>query len=152
MTQQGEAEARGRAEPHKEGQRQHAGFRVRADKEGEAGAEASKTGPWRPGCTALERGERKVRCRKTSAPPATGRLSYYKLPGCGSMTGCCWNPNKAVFLKEPKCLEDSQEYHYGRGALGVCVGVGVGGSLLAFCLGLSGSLGIEPNAKCVVTC
>lgn len=54
MTQQGEAEARGRAEPHKEGQKQHAGFRVRADKEGEAGAKASKTGLWGPGCPALK--------------------------------------------------------------------------------------------------
>jgi hypothetical protein len=57
VTQQGEAEARGRAEPHKEGQRQHAGFTVRADKEGEAGeaggAKASKTGLWGPGCPAL---------------------------------------------------------------------------------------------------
>lgn len=80
MTQQGEAEARRRAEPHKEGQRQHARFRVRADKEGEAGAKAGKTGLWRPGCTALERGERKVLCMKTSAPPATGGLSYYSKP------------------------------------------------------------------------
>lgn len=47
MTQQGEAEARGRAEPHREGQRRHAGFRVRADKEGEArAAKASETGLW----------------------------------------------------------------------------------------------------------
>lgn len=53
VTQQGEAEARGRAEPHKEGQRRHAGFRVRADKEGEArAAKASETGLWGPGCPA----------------------------------------------------------------------------------------------------
>lgn len=54
MTQQGEAEARGRAEPRKEGQRQHPGFRVRADREGEdAGAKASKMGLWGPGSSAL---------------------------------------------------------------------------------------------------
>lgn len=56
MTQQGEAEARGRAKPRKEGQRQHAGFRVRADREGDAGAKASKTGVWGPGCLALPPG------------------------------------------------------------------------------------------------
>lgn len=56
VTQQGEAEARGRAEPREEGQRQHAGFRVSADKEGEAGAKASKTGLWGPGCPVLPPG------------------------------------------------------------------------------------------------
>lgn len=54
VTQQGEAEARGRAEPCKEGQRQHTGFRVRADREGEdTGAKASKMGLWGPGSSAL---------------------------------------------------------------------------------------------------
>lgn len=64
VTQQGEAEARGRAEPCKEGQRQHPGFRVRADREREdAGAKASKMGLWGPGSSALPPGRDGQPCK-----------------------------------------------------------------------------------------
>lgn len=56
MTQQDETEGRGRAEPRKEGQRQHTGFRMRADREEDLGAKASKTGLWGPGGSALPQG------------------------------------------------------------------------------------------------
>lgn len=102
MTQQGEAEARGRTEPCKEGQRQHTGFRVRADKEGEdTGVKASKMGLWGPGSSAVLPGRdgQPWKGVNEKAPALQLEEECDTTAWYGSVTGCFWIPSKTVRSK-----------------------------------------------------